>query len=70
MGFVDKKLKRINQEIHHKKKWQEFTKKAYQTSFGFEWNGDSLLLARENLLFTYRDYILKKWKKRALNMMI
>ncbi|STZ01544.1 Uncharacterised protein [Moraxella lacunata] len=62
VGFVDKKLKRINQEIHHKKKWQEFTKKAYQTSFGFEWNGDSLLLARENLLFTYRDYYFEKWK--------
>lgn len=62
VGFVDRKLKRINQEIHHKKKWQEFAKKAYQTSFGFEWNGDSLLLARENLLFTYRDYYFEKWQ--------
>lgn len=62
VGFVDRKLKRINQEIHNKKKWQEFAKKAYQASFGFEWNGDSLLLARENLLFTYRDYYFEKWQ--------
>lgn len=60
-GFLDRKLRRINQEIDNKKKWQEFTKKSYQASFGFEWNGDSLLLARENLLLTYRDYYVDKW---------
>lgn len=62
VGFVDRKLKRINQEIHNKKKWQSLAKKAYQASYGFEWNGDSLLLARENLLFTYRDYYFEKWQ--------
>ena len=30
-------------------------------SYGFEWSGDSLLLARENLLYTYRDYYFQKW---------
>lgn len=60
-GFVDRKLKRINQEIHNKKKWQNLVKKAYQASYGFEWNGDSLLLARENLLLTYHDYHIDKW---------
>ncbi|WP_435931304.1 restriction endonuclease [Moraxella bovoculi] len=61
VGFLDRKLRRINQEMNNKKKWQEFAKKSYQASFGFEWNGDSLLLARENLLLTYRDYYVDKW---------
>jgi len=34
---------------------------AYKASYGFEWNGDSLLLARVNLLYTYRDYYIEKW---------
>ncbi len=61
-GFLDRKLKRINQEVHHKNKWQKLVKIAYQSSYGFEWNGDSLLLARENLLLTYRDYYFDKWQ--------
>lgn len=61
-GFLDRKLRRINQEIDNKKKWQILTKKAYQSCYGFEWNGDSLLLARENLLFTYWDFYVDKWQ--------
>jgi hypothetical protein len=39
---------------------------AYKSSYGFEWNGDSLLLARENLLYTYRDYYFAKWGSEPL----
>ena len=28
---------------------------AYQSVYGYEWQGDSLLVARENLLFTFFD---------------
>lgn len=62
VGFLDRKLRYINQEINLKNKWQKLVKRAYQASYGFEWNGDSLLLARENLLLTYRDYYFDKWK--------
>ncbi|WP_315042944.1 restriction endonuclease [Faucicola mancuniensis] len=61
-GFLDRKLRRINQEIDNPKQWQYWAKKAYQASYGFEWNGDSLLLARENLLLTYCDFYFDKWR--------
>lgn len=61
VGFVDRKLKRINNEIHDKEKWLLMTLDAFKASYGFEWNGDSLLLARENLLYTYQDYYFNKW---------
>lgn len=60
-GFVDRKLARINAEINDKAEWQHLVELAYKSSYGFEWNGDSLLLARENLLLTYHDYYLEKW---------
>lgn len=61
VGFVDRKLRRINAEIDDKAEWQLMVEAAYKASYGFEWNGDSLLLARENLLYTYRDYYVAKW---------
>lgn len=56
VGFVDRKLKRLSAEIYDIHEWHKLAKLAYQSSYGFEWNGDSLLLARENLLYTYWDY--------------
>lgn len=61
VGFVDRKLRRINEEITDKAEWQRLVTEAYKASYGFEWSGDSLLLARENLLYTYRDYYFDKW---------
>lgn len=61
VGFVDRKLKRINAEVDDKAEWQRLVVEAYKSSYGFEWSGDSLLLARENLLYTYRDYYFQKW---------
>lgn len=65
-GFVDRKLKRISSEISNKEEWLSLATLAYQSSYGFEWNGDSLLLARENLLYTYRDYYVAKWQEEPL----
>ncbi|MBR0576106.1 restriction endonuclease subunit M [Proteiniclasticum sp. BAD-10] len=66
VGFVDRKLKRINEEVVDKAEWQRLVVEAYKSSYGFEWNGDSLLLARENLLYTYRDYYFAKWLEEPL----
>jgi hypothetical protein len=61
VGFVDRKLRRINAEATDKAEWQRLVELAFKASYGFEWNGDSLLLARENLLYTYFDYYREKW---------
>lgn len=61
VGFLDRKLKRINKECDIKDKWKELVNEAYKATYAFEWNGDSLLLARENLLYTYFDYYYDKW---------
>lgn len=64
VGFVDRKLSRINAEVNKESEWQQLVEKAYKASYGFEWNGDSLLLARENLLYTYYDYYVAKWQDK------
>lgn len=66
VGFLDRKLQRINDEIDDKISWQKYVEKAYKSSYGFEWSGDSLFLARENLLFTYIDYFFAKWDEEPV----
>jgi len=43
--------------------WLKWAKIAFQSSYGYEWQGDSLLIARENLLYTFIDYYKDKLKK-------
>lgn len=61
VGFLDRKLQRINNEVADKEMWYHLVLKAYQSSYGFEWNGDSLLIARHNLLSTLFDFHREKW---------
>ncbi|OFT81406.1 restriction endonuclease [Granulicatella sp. HMSC30F09] len=60
VGFVDRKLQRISRDVSDEATFYEFVKKAYRASYGYEYQGDSLLLARENLLATFEDYYLAK----------
>lgn len=60
VGFVDRKLQRISREISDEVTFYKLVKKAYRASYGYEYQGDSLLLARENLLATFEDYYLAK----------
>lgn len=61
VGFLDKKLSRINEETINKEEWLSLVKKAYKATYGYEYQGDSLLIARENLLFTFIDYYFLKF---------
>ena len=63
VGFVDRKLERISEEINDEKEWFKYVCQAYQACYGYEFQGDSLLLARENLLYTFIDYYEAKFGK-------
>lgn len=63
-GFVDRKLKKITEKIDDKIEYERLAVEVYKSSYGFEWNGDSLLIARENLLYTFMDYYYEKWMEK------
>lgn len=64
VGFLDKKLKAVSRYCDNKKEWLFWAKKAFQASYGYEWQGDNILLARENLLYTLIDYYEDKFKQK------
>jgi hypothetical protein len=56
VGFLDYKLRVVSKYCDTKKDWIKWSKVAFRSSYGYEWQGDSLLIARENLLYTFVDY--------------
>ena len=56
VGVLDYKLHVINEQQLGDDEWLYQVRQAFQTTYGYEWQGDSLLLARENLLYTFIDH--------------
>jgi hypothetical protein len=63
VGFLDKKLSVVSKYCITQNEWIKWAKVAFQNSYGYEWQGDSLLIARENLLYTFIDYYQDKFKE-------
>lgn len=56
IGLLDRKLRLICENVDKPSSWLYYAELAFQSTYGFEWQGDNLLLARENLLLTLKDY--------------
>jgi hypothetical protein len=64
VGFLDRKLKIVSKCCHKKDEWLFWAKEAFKASYGYEWQGDNVLLARENLQYTLIDYYKAKFKRQ------
>lgn len=63
IGLLDRKLRIVSENIESEEDWLNWAIKAYQNIYGYDWQGDNVLLARENLLFTFIDYYQAKFNK-------
>lgn len=62
IGILDRKIRVINENTEGENEWLKWVHHAYKSTYGFEWQGDSLLIARENMLFTFIDYYVDRFK--------
>ena len=53
IGLLDRKLRVICEHVEDCNEWLEYVRVAYQNIYGYEWQGDNLLLARKALLYTF-----------------
>lgn len=56
IGLLDRKLRVIGENVTTNSEWIHWAKCAVKSTYGFEWQGDNLLLAREAILYTIKDY--------------
>lgn len=64
VGFLDNKLQIIGEFVDNKADWLEHAETALKASYGYEWQGDNLLIARENILQTIDDFYRDKFGGR------
>lgn len=70
IGLLDRKLRVVSENTETSGEWLEWAQVAYQNIYGYEWQGDNLLLARENLLATFLDYYRAKFGKDPMEKSI
>lgn len=61
IGLLDRKLRVVSENTETQDDWWKWAEIAYQNTYGFEWQGDNLLLARKALLKTFIDYYKAKF---------
>ncbi len=63
IGLLDRKLKIINQEIDDSYEWINAAKTAMKSIYAYEWQGDNLFLARQNISLTIKEFYLTKFNQ-------
>lgn len=63
IGILDRKLRVVNENTETEEEWLKWTIRAYQSCYGYEFQGDNLLIARINLLITFVDYMEDRWQR-------
>lgn len=63
IGLLDRKLRVVGENTVTTRDWYSWAREAYKSVYGYEWQGDSLVLARETLVCTFIDFFEAKFGK-------
>ena len=63
IGVLDRKMQAINKNVDDKRDWTKWTERAFKTTYGYEFQGDNLFIARVNVLRCFVDYYRDKWNE-------
>ncbi|MBR0161978.1 MAG: restriction endonuclease subunit M [Oscillospiraceae bacterium] len=64
IGLLDRKLRVIGENTESREEWFEWALKALQSIYGYEFQGDNVLLARENILASVGEYYFDKFEEQ------
>lgn len=61
IGFLDRKLRVVSEKTKSRKEWIRRALDAMQSTYGFEYQGDNLLIARINVFETFVEHLRDRW---------
>ncbi len=64
IGMLDRKLRIVNENTGGYGEWLKWAFRALEASYGYEYQGDNVLIARINLLMTFTEYHEERWGRR------
>lgn len=56
IGLLDRKLRIVYENTETKEEWVEWAKIAVKNIYGYDWQGDNVFLARENVLISTAEH--------------
>ena len=62
IGILDRKLRIVGENTQDESEWFKWALRAYEGTYGYEYQGDNLLIARVNLLLTFAEYCRDRWR--------
>lgn len=70
IGILDRKLRVISENVNDKDDWFKWAVEAFKSIYAFEWQGDNLVLARENLFYAFvHNFVYKFNSEPTIAMM-
>ena len=60
IGLLDRKLRAVSENARDIDEWKEWAFRAVQSVYGYELQGDNLLIARVNILCTVEEHMVQR----------
>ncbi len=64
IGLLDRKLRIVSENTTDMRQWVKWALRGLQSVYGYEYYGDSLLIARVNLLMTFVEHARERWQRK------
>lgn len=64
IGLLDRKLRVVSEQAQDMDEWQLWALRAVQSVYGYELQGDNLLIARVNILCTVEEHLYARWREK------
>ena len=62
-GILDRKLHVISEYVTTREEWIYWATRALEATFGYEYQGDNLLIARVNVIKTFIEFYTHRWNE-------
>ena len=64
IGLLDRKLRIVGENTDGEQEWVKWAIRAIQSVYGYEYQGDNLLITRINVLMTFVEYMEALWRRK------
>lgn len=65
IGLLDRKLRAVSENTQDVEEWKRWALRAVQAIYGYELQGDNLLIARVNMLCTVEEHLFHRWRQKV-----
>ena len=63
VGLLDRKMRIVNENCEDKAEWIRYSVEAVKSVYGFDWQGDNVLIAREAVYYSFLEYYKARFKE-------